>query len=291
MKSLRLLFIVATATLSACASKTVAPSGAPAAAERSSVVLDGGNVDLVLSGKKDAETRTYYHSDSSVENLEDGQKVRDHQELLDFMVLTKVMDIKPDQLTVRTTTVEKDGTSSLHDYAFPEPDETVDFVYTKKARVVSADPFPKESIFFLPPISLPEGPVKTGDTWTMRHAWISSNESLPLNLDLVTIFKDLIPCGEFGRCADLEVSGRIDVVNEKFQRAVTFDSRLWGRMLFSLDRGDVIWSEIRSHEVFKAANTEMRVTSCMVSKTQPSSGQSDRPTCQPSLKAVTPPSL
>lgn len=282
------IIVVSALALSACAGKSGSPDSASTAEKP--VKSDKG-IDLVLKGHLGDESQTFYHSQSAVENFEDGQKVRDHQELMDFIVLTKVAEIKNDQFTIRTTTIDKDGTSALHDYAFPELHETIDFIYTKKAMVVSADPFPKESIFFLPPISLPDQPVQVGDTWTMNHAWISSSQGLPLSLDLVTIFKDLVSCGEFGKCADLEISGRIDIVNEKFQHAVSFDSHLWGRMLFSLDRGDVVWSEVRSHEVFKAQSTEVRVMSCMVSKMQGKSGKLEKQSCEPSLKAVTPPSL
>lgn len=288
MESTRIFFsVLAIGILSACASHPVANTNG----ETSKAKVDPNAIDLELRGKIGEESRTVYHSESSVEDFEDSQKVRDHQETMDFTVLTKVAEANEKQLKISTKTIEKDGTSGLHDFAFPELDETVDFIYTKKAQVLSADPFPKESIFFLPPISLPNGPAKVGDTWTMNHAWVSSNQGLPLNLDLVTIFKDLVSCGKFGQCADLEVSGRIDVISDKFQRSVSFDSRLWGRILFSIDKGDVVWSEVRSRESFKAGNTEMRVMSCMVSRMVAPDEKPEKQNCKPTLKAVQAPRL
>lgn len=247
--------------------------------------------DLRLKGQHGETALTDYHSSSAVSDFEGGQKIRDHQEILDFTVSTQVMEARQNQFTVRTVTVEKDGSGSLHDFAFPEPGEQIDFIYSTEGKVLKADPFPKQSIFFLPPISLPTNEVKIGDTWAMDHAWISSNDGLPLNLNMVTIFKDVVPCGPFGRCAELEVSGQVEMANERLQRLVDFDSKLWGRLWFSIDRGDVIWSEVRSQDVFKSKQNEMRVLSCMVSKMRSPSAEKNIPDCEPTTKMVASPQL
>jgi len=256
-----------------------------------------GQYELRLKGHNGDRSLTVYHSDSAVEDFEQNQKVRDHQEILDFVVSTEIADARENQITVRTKTVEKDGTGSLHDFAFPEPDESIDFIYSSDAEVLRADPFPKASIFFLPPISLPSYDVKVGDTWTMDHAWISSNEGLPLNLNMVTIFKGVVGCGPFGKCAELEISGQVEVASESLQKMIRFDSRVWGRLLFSMEKGDVIWSEVRSQDIFKAKGNETRVLSCMVSRTRPpapaesASTTHDKITCEPSIKMVPSPKL
>jgi hypothetical protein len=251
-----------------------------------------GAYDLRLRGHQGEKAVTVYHSDSAVEDYELNQKVRDHQEILDFVVSTEVLEARDSQLTIRTQTLDKDGAGSLHDYAFPEKDESIDFVYSSGAQVLRADPFPKSSIFYLPPVSLPEHDVKVGDTWTMDHAWISTNDGLPLRLSMVTIFKDVVNCGRFGHCADLEVSGQVDIANESVQKLLKFDSRIWGRMLFSLDRGDVVWSEVRSQDMFKAKENETRVLSCMVSRMQtPDAVTTDKVSCEPTIKMVPAPRM
>ncbi len=269
--------------LSACASEPPA-SSVPASERVKAKVNEDGDFELRLKGTKGETSRTYYHSDSAVEDLEEGQKVRDHEEIMDFAVDSEVLAAAAEAIAVRMTTIEKDGTGSLHDYAFPEPDESIDFFYTSDAHVLKADPFPKESIFYLPPVSLPAKPVKIGDTWTLNHSWISNNDGLPLNLNMVTIFKGVTACGRYGLCADLEVSGKVDIDADKFEEMASFNSRLWGRILFSFEKGDVIWSEVRSKEVFKTSSSEMRVLACMVSKMQASAN--DRLSCKPSEVAV-----
>lgn len=281
----KIAWLIAAVFISGCTSHATKPDSPHVEINKNA------SFDLRLKGHPGQSSLTDYHSDSSVEDFEGGQKIRDHQEIMDFLVSTKVIEARENQLTVRTETMSKDGTGSLHDFAFPEPGEMIDFVYSGKAQVLKADPFPRESIFFLPPISLPNSEVKIGDTWTMDHAWISSNDGLPLNLNMVTIFKDVVPCGPFGLCADLEVSGQVDVVNERLQQMIQFDSRIWGRLWFSLDRGDVIWSEVRSQDVFKSAQNEMRVLSCMVSKMRSPSGGKVTTNCEPSTKMVQAPVL
>jgi hypothetical protein len=251
-----------------------------------------GRYELRLKGDKGVAAITSYHSDSAVEDFEDGQKVRDRQEILDFAVSTELVDKRENQLTVRTKTVFKDGSGSLHDYAFPEPDESIDFVYSSQAEVLKADPFPKASIFYLPPVSLPNRPADIGETWTMDHTWISSNDGLPLHLNMVTIFKDVVKCGAFGHCADLEISGQVDVANAQVQKLIHFDSRIWGRMLFSIDRGDVVWSEVRSQDLFKTKEAETKVLSCMISQMQaPNAPARPKVHCEPDTKMVQTPKL
>jgi len=281
----KLALAIAAVMISACSSQKIKSDYPEVKIDKSAAF------DLRLKGKHGETGLTDYHSSSSVEDFEGGQKVRDHQEILDFLVSTQVTEARENQFTVRTSTVEKDGSGSLHDYAFPEPGEQIDFIYSIEGKVLKADPFPKQSIFFLPPISLPPNEVKIGDTWTMDHTWVSSNDGLPLNLNMVTIFKDVIPCGPFGRCAELEVSGQVEMANEKLQRLVDFDSKIWGRLWFSIDRGDVIWSEVRSQDVFKTKQTEMRVLSCMVSKMRSPSGEKIASDCEPTTKMVASPNL
>jgi hypothetical protein len=244
-------------------------------------LTQNGPVELKLGIKKGQVSKTFYHSNSAVEDFEDGQKVRFHEESTDFLEATEIIDARENQLVVRTQTLEKDGTGSLHDFAFPEMDEQIDFVYSRDAKVLRAGPYPKESIFYLPPLSLPDHPVDIGDTWEMNHVWVSSNDGLPLHLNMVTIFKDVVSCGSFGRCADFEVSGLVDILSEKLNSSAKFDSHMSGRILFSLDRGDVIWSEVRSEEHLKSKSTEMKVKSCMSSQMRSEKGV-ERVTCQPS---------
>ena len=81
------------------------------------------------------------------------------------------------------------------------------------------------------------------------------------------ILKGFVPC-EGVWCADVEVSGNVMIAIPQSENSARFDSRLWGRMLFSLTRGDVIWSELRSREEVIVPTERTLVESCMVSETK-----------------------
>ena len=65
-----------------------------------------------------------------------------------------------------------------------------------------------------------------------------------------------------------------------------FGSRLWGRLLFSLDRGDVIWSEMRSEEEMGVPGHHMKVRSCMLSETKIASAYKTKFECDPDQDAI-----
>lgn len=243
---------------------------------------------LRLNAQTGDVVHTRYHSDSQVEDFESAQKVRDRQDVLDFMVTTKVVESNASALKVSTVTVRKDGTASLHDMAFPEVNENIDFVYSRSAQVLKAGEYDNTSIFFMPPISLPDDRVQVGDTWVMNHGWISSQDGLPLHINMVTIFKAVTGCGKYGQCADLELSGKIAILGQTEMAKARFNSRIWGRMLMALRTGEIVWSEMHSKDQFDAPEVMSKVRSCMVSKIQDNPSPLEPLTCDPNEDHVKP---
>lgn len=208
---------------------------------------------------------TEYFSQSLLEGFEEGQIVVKRDETALFTVKAEGQaDSTPEQIRWIFTTVKKDGKLDLHDLAFPEPGEKLEMIYDSKAQVLKAGAFPKSSIFYVPPLSLPEKAVKVGDTWEMTAQWINLKNGLPMVMSLVTVFKDLYKCGLAGLCADLEVSAAVDIMNLDKNQA-DFQSDIHGRLLFSIDKGTVIWSLVRNRERYADARSSMRVSSCVVS--------------------------
>src|SRR3954462_12762978 len=117
----RLLLVFCSVLVSACAAKKTI--------QENPAYLPQGPVELRLKGQKGEVSQTFYHSESQVSDFEGGQKIRDHQEGMDFIVRAQVMDTREHQIAIRTETVEKDGQGNLHEFALPEPGEQVDFVY------------------------------------------------------------------------------------------------------------------------------------------------------------------
>jgi len=225
-----------------------------------------GPVTLRLKGEQGQTDITRYYSHAKINAFAEDQKVKERDEIVDFSVSekTKAVDEKNKRLTVVSSTIRKDGTVDLHDLAFPELNEEIEYVFDDLAKVFKAGPYPPESVFFVPPLPLPEEAVEVGSTWNMDHAWIGLKNGIPLQLQIIGILKGFGRCGSKDRCADIEISGNVDVIGIK-KAAVEYRSEVWGRLLFSLDRGAVVWSEVRNKEMMRTPEESLEILACMAS--------------------------
>lgn len=223
-------------------------------------------VELKIRGDVGQKETTTYFSKVKESELEDGQLLKAREEESLFRVeslLTKVSK-DSDQFHFVQKTVEKSGPSQLHDFALPELGEELEVVLNSQAKVQKAGTFPSNSIFFIPPVALPSGPVSKGDTWVLNHSWVSLKNAVPLQMEIVTILKDFYICKESDVCADLEVSGQVSMpvtVQEKLK----FTSEIKGRLLLSTKTGSILWSQIRSQENLIIENNQILSESCLVS--------------------------
>jgi hypothetical protein len=129
--------------------------------------------------------------------------------------------------------------------------------------------------------------VGVGDTWTLDYTWVSGHDHIPLRLAVVGILKDIVPCEKKNVCADIEVSGSVNLVKTPDVRGAKFESRIWGRVLFSIDRGDVIWSKMLSHEIVGVEKESTDVLSCIVSRMQTPGTDTGGMDCEPAEQPVT----
>lgn len=256
--------LISIAAISGCATGKAVSSSGESAGKRAD-----GAIELEFKGKAGEKSETRYFSNSRSQTFEEGQILRDREEGVDFTVLTQVDDYDDKQkiLKYRSTTVRKNGIVPLHDLAFPELKEEVDYIQRGTGEILKAGGFSPQGIFYVPSLPMPRGPVKVGDTWAMKHVWFSAQEGIPLELEVIGILKDIVKC-EKSLCADIELSGGVGLAVAPTAMGAKFQSRLWGRLLFSLDRGDVIWSEMRSQEEMSVNKQRTLVTSCMVSETK-----------------------
>lgn len=269
---LLLLFVVGCATQQQQASRAGVPK----------------SVTIELKGKPGNVTETRYFSNARILTYEDGQLVRDRTEGVDFLVTTRVrsLDPKAKLLSLSMKTLQKDGASDLHDLAFPELNEEIDYIFRLNAEVVKAGGYPKESIFFVPSLPMPKSAVEIGDTWTMDHTWLSSRDAIPLRLEVVAILKDIVRCEKSDVCVDIEINGHVGLGLKPTVEGSIFESKVWGRVLFSLDRGDVLWSEMRSDEKMGVKANRVSVRSCMVSEVKGSGPYRSNFNCDPSANEV-----
>ncbi|MEQ1877760.1 MAG: hypothetical protein ABL958_14040 [Bdellovibrionia bacterium] len=202
------------------------------------------------------------HKESSVIGKAEKPEIKD--EKVEFAVQTTTREVFPTgDVGYLIETVSRVGDIKLHDLAFPEPGEKLEQILTRNARVVKAGEYSPDSIFYLPPIPLPVEPVKVGDTWTMRHQWASDSTGVPLELDMVAILKGIYVCGENDQCADIEISGQVSLP-QRIPK-LTLDSEITGHLIFAVQHGSIVWSEIRTTEKVAAEKGRSYVVSCMKS--------------------------
>lgn len=247
------------------------------------------SVTLEFKGRDGESVDTRYYSNSRLYTYENGQLVRDRTEAVDFTVNSRVIHEDSTKHIVHfiSRTTRKDGTAvDLHDLAFPELNEQIDYVIRGNGEVLQAGHYPPQSLYFVPSLPIPDHPVSVGDTWTMSHAWISGKDGVPLRLDVVAILKDIVSCEGDKVCGDVEISGHVMLMATPNAPDARFVSRMWGRMLFSTARGDVIWSDVRSHEEMGTPDELLKVDSCMLSETKMTATYKTQFACEPGAKPV-----
>lgn len=239
-----------------------------------------------------ATSNTRYYSHAQIRNFEAGQLVREKQEIVDFNVVNTTTALHPaeEAHTMKVKTVRKDGTAPLHELAFPELNEEIEMKVNSRAKILKAGDFAPDSLFFIPVLPLPEKPVEVGDTWTLTHYWVTESSGIPLVLDLIGILKEARPCLKGDTCLDIEINGKVLVASESRRSDSFFDGTVWGRMIFAMNRGDVVWSETRGAEDIRIGSDRMVVASCLISQIQNEKTvirKNDGFSCKPSREPVT----
>ena len=248
-------------------------------------------VTLRLKSSPGQTDITRYYSHAKINAFSEDQKVKERDEIVDFTVTenTKSVDTEKGLITVLTTTTRKDGMVDLHDLAFPELNEEIEYVFGPTAKVFKAGPYPPESVFFVPPLPIPDEAVEIGSTWSLDHVWVGMKSGIPLQMQIIGILKGAGQCGDGGRCVDIEISGNVDVLGVK-KAVADYKSEVWGRLLFSLDRGVVIWSEVRNREFMVAPDERLEILACMTSVLEQPKGLLPRSRkkafCEPSEEPV-----
>lgn len=233
----------------------------PGAKGEMAAVKMAGPVQLRLKAQaKSSETVDYYHVSSS--RAFEGKELRHEKtEQLAFTAQADTTKAENDRFTQSISVTKKDGTIGLHDFAMPELGEKLEVVTDSRGKILKAGDWPTNSIFYVSPVSLPENPVEVGDTWTMQSSWLSLQDMVPYELDMVSILKGFVKCGE-DTCADIEVSGNV-AMQGSLQKTLVFRSEWRGRLLFAIGEGTVAWSRVDSDELFAYDKVYRTVGSCL----------------------------
>lgn len=256
------------------------------AAAESGSSTSGKGIEIRFKGEPGKSFEAKYFSTSRILTYSDRQLVKDRTESVEFTTKTDIKAFDGEKQTIEftNTTIHKDGVVPLHDLAFPEKGEALDYLIKTTGEVLRVGDLPPQSIFYVPSMPTPVGRVEVGDTWPMEHLWASSRDGIPLRLQVVAILKSLTTCNGH-KCADVEISGSVKLAVAP-DRTAKFESRVWGRMLFDLERGDVTWSQTRSREEMMNLADRVVVNSCMVSETKGDKGYKTKLECEPKEEPV-----
>jgi hypothetical protein len=243
-------------------------------------------ISLNLEGVPGHKDLYSIHSQTLVENVSPDKLLRQKIETVEFDVATQIekVDKKNSTIEMETTTTKKDGSLSLNDMAYPELDETIDFVFDKRGRVLHAGRYSPDTIFFVSPLPLPDRPVKVGDTWTYETEWVTQDSRLPMKIQLVMVLKKALKCYDKEYCAEVEWSGR--VFSDELKMPIV--SHINGYTLYRPKTGSQIWTWSRNEEQMEMQGVKMRVSTCIQSilkseKSKINPYANKEPTCDPSL--------
>ena len=170
-------------------------------------------------------------------------------------------------LSQQVRVLKKKGKGNLHDFAYPELGETFVYQLKKNGEVKNIKGLPvgtrRNSVFYLPSVFLVEAPVIKGDTWKAQVSWWDGKNSIEFSVDALLILKKFVKCGESSTCALLEFEWQVTSPTVSWGDNSNFLGRVWGKMLFSLDRGLVLFAEARSEDVVQFGKTLVETRSCM----------------------------
>jgi hypothetical protein len=161
-------------------------------------------------------------------------------------------------------TLSKDGSLNLHDFAYPEIGEKIDFEFSPEGEVLKAGKYPKSSLFFVPPLPLPHFAVKKDDHWEMKSGWASEEGGLPLTVTLHATYLNQKKCGDH-TCVNIGVEGEVHM-DAKLEKKNGFGHKISGRFLFEPKRGLLVWSEFLSDEHLQTEGARAEVRSILRSE-------------------------
>lgn len=275
--------------IGACASATKTNEPVPPGSKGAMTeVKMSGPVTLRLKATpKGAETVEYYHVSAS--RAFEGKELRHEKtDVLTFTAQSETTKADSDRFTQAITVTKKEGTLGLHDFAMPELGERLEIVSDPRGKILKAGDWPTNSIFYVSPVSLPDQPVEVGDTWTMQSSWLSLQDMVPYELDMVSILKGFVKCGT-DTCADIEVNGNV-AMQGTLQQQLVFRSEWRGRLLFAVNAGTVTWSRVNSDELFAYDKVYRTVGSCLeAALREPGQASVLKADAKPQCEGFTPP--
>ncbi len=222
------------------------------------------SISIKLKGLEGYEEKYTVFSQTLVENIKDDQLMNQKIEVVDFDLFNKTTKVNDSGIHISSTTTRKEGSMQLHDMAYPELNERIDFVYNQEGEVLKAGSFLKNSLFFLPPIPLPKKAIRVGDHWDYEGRWTAPSLQGTMKIKLQMELKKILPCFSNEKCVGVQWTGIVNPdQGQKFNLPV--ESVIQGYALYRPLTGSQLWSYTRNIESFSLQNLKLRVSSCVQS--------------------------
>lgn len=204
-------------------------------------------------------------SEATTSFSEKGALRRKRIESVDFKSLTKNKGIVEENglkgISQELKVIEKKGNVNLRDLAYPEEGETLDFILTPQGQVLKAGDYPKNSLYYVPSIPLPEHPVDIGNRWDKVSKWRSLNNDIELTATLHSELMGFKPCGNHN-CAVVKVFGQIEMP-KAITKTNKFSHLVEGQYLFEPESGILVWAEFTSREKLIQGSETLDVVSSL----------------------------
>ncbi len=169
-----------------------------------------------------------------------------------------------DQSHFRYWVTDKRGDVDLLDLALPPVGKFLIEVVDKNAKTLAVKGFPKETLFYIPRISLPGKKVKPGDSWTYSGRWKGLETGWPFAISVKSTLKAWVKCGT-AKCAHIKYSGAVSLPEDSPIKEGKLDSEIRGEVIYAPIGHQFLWTSSSSREKFDTPAKTIIVSSCSTS--------------------------
>ncbi len=250
---LTIVVFIITGTISGCTT----PSRTQTQADE--VSSEEKSIPLRLKGIPNVDEHVAY-SASNTKTFSNNQIVHEQIEAVDFKIVTEIKPRDDQTFYAQVKTLSKDGPIALASLGYPEPGEAIVYIVNRDSTIIKAGEFPKNSLYFIPQLPLPNRTLKTGETWNYEYTWISDESLSQLKIEVVLLLKDVFECGK-DSCITIEYSGNI-TQPKNIKQKIPFKSQLKGLMKYNLTLAQVISNYQINEELLEIEGTRVEAKSC-----------------------------
>lgn len=218
--------------------------------------LSGPPIELKLILNRERTEVSNNCNVSKIKAFDNDQILRKKIQSVEFKVKAKTSPTgKPAQFKQVQETFFKDGSTPLHELAFPELGEKIEFTFAPDMRVIKVEGYPERSIFTVQPLPLPSKPVRLGEEWINESHWVTGESAIELHSKIKSKFSSWRSCGDH-QCAEIKIQGQI-----RSDRG--FGHTITGLFLMEPKTGLVPFAEFRAYEQMQVGEARAEVHSVL----------------------------